>query len=150
MTVALTSPIFQKELSQVPSKTHANLWEEIKDIFMNIINEIYPALKDNTLAKDAIVASMNFINEESKVRRQKQEQEVLPAEIEAEIAKENSTKPVYGNPQKSEVKPSEEPDTDPSKTIRDENSGDLSITDTENNDTFAKEDKSACEGGLGI
>ena len=150
MTVALTSPVFQKELSQVPSKTHANLWEEIKDIFMNIINEIYPGLKDNTMAKDAIVASMNFINEESKVRREKQEQEVLPADIETEMAKENSTKPKYGVPQSSEVKPSDEPNTDPSNNIRDENSGDLSITDTENIDTFAKEEKSACEGGLAI
>jgi hypothetical protein len=150
MTVALTSPVFQKELSQVPSKTHANLWEEIKDIFMNIINEIYPGLKDNTMAKDAIVASMNFINEESKVRREKQEQEVLPADIETEMAKENSTKPKYGVPQSSEVKPFNEPNTDPSNNIRDENSGDLSITDTENIDTFAKEEKSACEGGLAI
>ena len=49
MTVAMTSPTFQKELSEIPSG-ESNLWEDIKAIFMDIIESIYPGIKNNSLA----------------------------------------------------------------------------------------------------
>ena len=141
MTVAMTSPTFQKELSEIPSG-ESNLWEDIKAIFMDIIESIYPGIKNNSLAKDAIVASMNLINEESKGRRVVT-QDVIPADVHLILQQEEANKLMYGNPTSIDL-------SSPDNDVRDENTVDLSISDTEKNDTFVKEDKSACEGGLAI
>ena len=142
MTVSMTSPTFQAEMSKIPTAGDSNFWEDLKAAFMDIIEAIYPGLKDNTLAKDAIMASMNFINEESKGRRVATE-DVLPPDVQLILAQEEANKLMYGNPVNTDL-------SNPNNDIRDENSVDLSISDRKKNDTFVKEDKSACEGGLAI
>ena len=142
ITVSMTSPTFQEEMSKIPTAGNSNLWEDIKSAFMDIIEAIYPGIKDNTLAKDAIVASMNFINEESKGRRLVTE-DLIPPDIQLMLEQEEANKLMYGNPSNTDL-------SNPDNDVRDENSVDLSISDTEINDNFVKEDKSACEGGLAI
>jgi hypothetical protein len=142
MTVAMTSPTFQTEMSKVSTAGDSNLWEDLKAIFMDIIEAIYPDLKGNTLAKDAIIASMNFINEESKGRRVVSE-DLVPPDVHLILQQEEANKLMYGNPTNIDL-------SSPDNDVRDENTVDLSISDTEKNDTFVKEDKSACEGGLAI
>jgi len=142
ITVSMTSPTFQQEMSKIPTAGNSNLWEDIKTAFMDIIEAIYPGLKDNTLAKDAIVASMNFINEESKGRRLVSE-DLIPPDVHLILQQEEANKLMYGNPTNIDL-------SSPDNDVRDENTVDLSISDTEKNDTFVKEDKSACEGGLAI
>lgn len=142
ITVSMTSPMFQEEMSKIPTGENSNLWEDIKAVFMDIIEAIYPDLKDNTLAKDAIVASMNFINEESAGRKVVVEQ-IVPADVHLILQQEEANKLMYGNPASNEL-------SNPANDVRDQNSEDFNISDIEKNDTFVKEDKSACEGGLAI
>jgi len=142
ITVSMTSPTFQQEMSKIPTAGNSNLWEDLKAAFMDIIESIYPGLKDNTLAKDAIVASMNFINEESKGRRVVTEN-VVPADVHLILQEEEAKKLMYGNPTDTNLGA-------PINDVKDENSADISISTTEINDNFVKENKSACEGGLAI
>jgi hypothetical protein len=142
ITVSLTSPTFQEEMSKISTAGDSNLWEDIKAAFMDIIEAIYPGLKDNTLAKDAVMASMNFINEESKGRRAATE-DLIPPDVHLILQQEEANKLMYGNPTSQDL-------ANPENDVRDENSADLSLSDTEKNDTFVKEEKSACEGGLAI
>jgi hypothetical protein len=85
---------------------------------------------------------MNFINEESKGRRLVT-QDLIPLDVQLMLEQEEANKLLYGNPSKTELGA-------PNNDVIDENSADLSISDTEINDNFVKEDKSACEGGLAI
>ena len=142
ITVSMTSPTFQQEMSKIPTAGNSNLWEDLKAAFMDIIEAIYPGLKNNTLAKDAIVASMNFINEESKGRRVVTE-DLIPPDVHLILQEDEAKKLMYGNPTDTNL-------SNPVNDVKDENSQDLSISDTEINDNFVKEDKSACEGGLAI
>ena len=142
ITVSMTSPTFQQEMSKISTAGNSNLWEDLKAAFMDIIEAIYPDLKDNTLAKDAIVASMNFINEESKGRRVVTEN-IIPADVHLILQQEEAKKLMYGNPTDTNL-------NNPINDRVDENSEDISISTIEKNDTFVKEDKSACEGGLAI
>jgi len=142
MTVSMTSPTFQQEMSKISTAGESNLWEDLKALFMDLVETIYPDLKDNTLAKDAIMASMNFINEESKARRVVTE-DLIPPDVQLILAQEEANKLQYGNPVNTEL-------GNPANDPRDQNSEDISISTIEKNDTFVKEDKSACEGGLAI
>lgn len=65
MAVALTSVEFQNEMNKVPySGSNKSFMNKILDAIMKIVDTIYPELKKDTVAHEAISKSMRFIIEE--------------------------------------------------------------------------------------
>ena len=68
LALTLTERSFQKHLSSLPSDIKdKSLLQRIQDILVDIFKEIFPEIKENTLAMDALKVSMNFIQEENKL-----------------------------------------------------------------------------------
>ena len=67
VSVSLTSEEFQEEFKDTPfMNSDKSIFDKIEEFIMSMISIMYPDLKDNTLAKEAILASMQFIQEERK------------------------------------------------------------------------------------
>lgn len=65
LAMALTDRAIQEKLSSMPYlKSGKSFMEKIQDLIVRLFSEIYPAIKEDTLAMDALKASMNFIQEE--------------------------------------------------------------------------------------
>lgn len=69
IAMALTDKAIQEKLSTMPYlKTGKSFLEKIQDALLELFSQIYPAIKEDTLAMDALKASMNFIQEEYNMR----------------------------------------------------------------------------------
>jgi hypothetical protein len=69
IAMALTDRAIQEKLSTMPYlKTGKSFLEKIQDALLELFSQIYPAIKEDTLAMDALKASMNFIQEEYNMR----------------------------------------------------------------------------------
>jgi hypothetical protein len=69
ITVALTSPMFQEEMNKIQYKaTDKSLWAKLSDAILNLLNSVYPGLINNSVAKESIMASMQFIRMENNFR----------------------------------------------------------------------------------
>jgi hypothetical protein len=69
IAMALTDRVIQEKLSTMPYlKTGKSFLEKIQDALLELFSQIYPAIKEDTLAMDALKASMNFIQEEYNMR----------------------------------------------------------------------------------
>ncbi len=65
IAVALTSVEFQNEMNKVPySGSNKSFMDKILDAIMKIVDTIYPELKKDTMAHEAISKSIRFIAEE--------------------------------------------------------------------------------------
>lgn len=81
VSVSMTSEVFQTEFGKTPfMNSNKSIMDKIKEFFINMVTEIYPALKDNTIAKESILATMQFIQEErGAIGTTKQKQTQLPS-----------------------------------------------------------------------
>lgn len=69
ITVALTSPMFQEEMNKIQYKaTDKSLWDKLSDAILNLLNTVYPGLINDSVAKESIMASMQFIRMENNFR----------------------------------------------------------------------------------
>lgn len=90
LAVALTSPTFQEEMSKVQYKeTDMTFWDKFKSIILDVLDKIYPGLKDNSVAKASIMSSMDFIKQETNLRTI-ETQRLIPHDIQLEMEKTNA------------------------------------------------------------
>ncbi|QCW20691.1 structural protein [Flavobacterium phage FPSV-S29] len=69
ITVALTSPMFQEEMNKIQYKaTDKSLWAKLSDAILNLLNTVYPGLINDSVTKESIMASMQFIRMENNFR----------------------------------------------------------------------------------
>ena len=69
LALTLTDRTIQEKLSTMPYlKTGKSFLEKIQEAILELFSQIYPAIKEDTLAMDALKASMNFIQEEYNMR----------------------------------------------------------------------------------
>jgi hypothetical protein len=65
VSVAMTSEDFHNEFKSVPYlKSGKSILNKIEDFFINMLDEIFPGLKEDSIARASILASMKFIQEE--------------------------------------------------------------------------------------
>jgi hypothetical protein len=70
IATSLTDKSMQQKLSSIPYETKGkSLLEAIQDFIKELFTQIYPEIKGNTLAMEALQASMNFIQEEYNIRQ---------------------------------------------------------------------------------
>jgi hypothetical protein len=65
VSVAMTSEDFQKEFKGVPYlQSGKSILNKIEDFFVTMLDQIFPGLKEDSVARASILASMKFIQEE--------------------------------------------------------------------------------------
>lgn len=80
VSVSMTSEDFQKEFKDAPFDANKSIFNKIEDFILGMLDNFFPDLKKNTIARQSILASMNFIQEERvKVAPKTQVQPVIPS-----------------------------------------------------------------------
>ena len=65
VSVAMTSEDFHNEFKSVPYlQSSKSIFNKIEDFFITMLDNIFPGLKEDSVAKASILASMKFIQEE--------------------------------------------------------------------------------------
>lgn len=64
VSVSMTSEDFQKEFKDVPFDTNKSIFNKIEEFILGMLDNFFPDLKKNTIARQSILASMNFIQKE--------------------------------------------------------------------------------------
>ena len=65
VSVAMTSEDFHNEFKSVPYlQSDKSILNKIEDFFINMLDNIFPGLKEDSIARASILASMKFIQEE--------------------------------------------------------------------------------------
>lgn len=65
VSVAMTSEDFHNEFKSVPYlQSGKSILSKIEDFFINMLDSIYPGLKEDSVAKASVLASMKFLQEE--------------------------------------------------------------------------------------
>lgn len=114
VTMSLSSPLFQEEMSKMQyASTDKSILDKIKELLMSLIESIYPNITKGSVAEASIIASMDFINEESSKRRSIEQQENLPPDVQLELDKEDATMLQYQSlPSPDEIQDVNLPDPD--------------------------------------
>lgn len=90
LTVALTSPVFQEEMSKIQYKaTDMSFWDKFKSVILDVLSNIYPNIKENTLARASILSSLDFIKNETALRSI-ETLPLIPKDIQLEMEKSNA------------------------------------------------------------
>ena len=98
LAVALTSPVFQEEMNKVEyKKSGKTVWDKFKQTILDLLGTIYPGLKEDSFAKEAILQSMNFISEEYQSRRKAEIEKLLPNDINYHLEMDDSNMLMYGS-----------------------------------------------------
>jgi len=79
VSVAMTSEDFQKEFKDVPFNSSKSVFSKIQDFILGMLDSVFPDLKQDSVARQSILASMNFIQEErTKVKAKTEVQPTMP------------------------------------------------------------------------
>ena len=80
VSVAMTSEDFQKEFKDVPFNSSKSVFSKIQDFILGMLDTVFPNLKQDSVARQSILASMNFIQEErTKVKAKTEVQPTMPS-----------------------------------------------------------------------
>lgn len=80
VSVSMTSEDFQKEFKDAPFDTNKSIFNKIEEFILGMLDNFFPDLKKNTIARQSILASMNFIQEERiKATPKTQVQPIMPS-----------------------------------------------------------------------
>jgi hypothetical protein len=80
VSVAMTSEDFQKEFKDVPFSSNKSVFSKIQDFILGMLDTVFPELKKDSVARQSILASMNFIQEErTKVKAKTEVQPTMPS-----------------------------------------------------------------------
>ncbi len=80
VSVAMTSEDFQKEFKDVPFSSNKTIFSKIQDFILSMLDTVFPELKQDSVARQSILASMNFIQEErTKVKAKTEVQPTMPS-----------------------------------------------------------------------
>ena len=71
MSVALESEEFQRKMSAIKYKnTDLSLWDKFKEVVTNILKTLNPNITSGSLAEAALNQALNFIEQESEIRKE--------------------------------------------------------------------------------
>jgi hypothetical protein len=71
MSVALESEEFQRKMSAIKYKnTDLSLWDKFKEVVTNILKTLNPNITSGSLAEAALSQALNFIEQESEIRKE--------------------------------------------------------------------------------
>jgi len=71
MSVALESEEFQRKMSAIKYKnTDISLWDKFKEVVTNILKTLNPNIVPGSLAEAALNQALNFIEQESEIRKE--------------------------------------------------------------------------------
>jgi len=91
ITVSLTSFMFQEEMNKVEYRQSGeSIWERIKKNILDVLEAIYPGLKDNTIAKEAVMSSFNFVQQEANNRMEIEYLAMMDMSSQYEMEKANA------------------------------------------------------------
>jgi hypothetical protein len=80
VSVSMTSEEFQKEFKDVPFNSSKSVFSKIQDFILGMLDTVFPNLKQDSIARQSILASMNFIQEErTKVKGKTEVQPIMPS-----------------------------------------------------------------------
>jgi len=120
VSVAMESPVFQTEMSKQPFNETQSIWDKFKEVIIKILSSLNPEITKGSIAEASLSEILNFITEESKLRKENVTFDIpeirKDSELERMIMERDLAEEEYYNSLKS----------DPSQDTPDENSVSLS------------------------